>query len=65
MSYSLTYFDARGAAEPTRVLFALAGVPFNDNRLQFPEFGNLKVKLFRVLERYLSILCSGVRDFRN
>ena len=50
MSFTLTYFDVKGLAEPTRVLFALAGVQFNDIRLPIdtttfarPEFDTLKV----------------------
>jgi glutathione S-transferase len=38
----LTYFDAPGRAEPIRVALALAGLPFEDHRLNFAEFGALK-----------------------
>ena len=31
--YKLTYFKARGRAEICRLLFAVAGVPFKDNRI--------------------------------
>ena len=33
----LSYFNGAGRAEAVRVAFALGGVPFHDERLQFPE----------------------------
>lgn len=33
--YELCYFDARGAAETSRVIFAIAGVDYTDNRYSF------------------------------
>jgi glutathione S-transferase len=40
----LTYFDAPGRAEPIRVALHIAGLPFTDRRLKFPEFAELKAK---------------------
>jgi prostaglandin-H2 D-isomerase / glutathione transferase len=38
----LTYFDAPGRAEPVRLALRIAGIPFEDHRLKFPEFAALK-----------------------
>lgn len=32
-TYKLTYFNVRGIGEPARILFQLAGVPFEDYRM--------------------------------
>lgn len=39
---SLTYFDGAGRAEPIRIALFLAGIPFEDKRVSFPEFMALK-----------------------
>ena len=38
--YKLTYFDLRARAEPTRIVFAYAGVHYEDVRVSFEEWGN-------------------------
>ena len=38
----LTYFDIEGVAEPVRLAFALAGVDFEDDRVKFPQWAELK-----------------------
>jgi glutathione S-transferase len=38
----LTYFDIAGAGERVRLSFVLAKVPFEDDRVKFPDWGALK-----------------------
>lgn len=43
-SYTLNYFNARGRAELTRLVFAAAGVEFTDNRVEFANWPALKAE---------------------
>lgn len=40
----LTYFDIEGVAESVRLAFILAGIEFEDNRIQFSQWSELKSK---------------------
>ena len=40
----LTYFDIEGAAEPVRLALALAGKEYEDDRVKFPDWKDLKPK---------------------
>lgn len=44
-SYTLYYFNGRGRAEICRLMFAAAGVPYNDKRIDFGEWGNYRTKM--------------------
>ncbi|CAM9329103.1 unnamed protein product [Discosporangium mesarthrocarpum] len=44
-SITLTYFDAAGRAEPARLAFFIGGVEFEDKRVGFPEFMEMKPTL--------------------
>ena len=42
-SYKLTYFDFDGGrAEPIRIAFHIAGIEFEDHRISFQEFGEIR-----------------------
>ena len=41
----LSYFDARGRAETSRLILAHAGVRYTDQRLTGEQFGSVKAKL--------------------
>ena len=38
----MTYFDIKGVAEKVRLAFVLAGVPFDDQRISFSDWAELK-----------------------
>jgi len=42
MSYKLTYFNGRGRAELSRLIFAQAGVPYEDVRIEGAQWPQLK-----------------------
>jgi glutathione S-transferase len=43
-SYKLTYFDIKGRAEPIRMLFELAKQPYEDCRVPFEKWGEIKTQ---------------------
>lgn len=42
MTYKLTYFDIQGVAEKVRLAFVLSGTPFEDERVSFAQWGEMK-----------------------
>lgn len=40
--YKLTYFNGRGRAEVARMMFAIAGAEYEDNRISFDDWPKLK-----------------------
>ena len=42
----LLYFDLRARGEPTRMLYGLAGVPLEDDRMSFQEWPTRKASQF-------------------
>ncbi|KAI6234778.1 hypothetical protein M3Y99_00767700 [Aphelenchoides fujianensis] len=48
VAYKLNYFNGRGIAEPARLLFAFAGVPFEDVRYELPDFPEEKFPFGRL-----------------
>ncbi|KAE9550311.1 hypothetical protein FO519_006471 [Halicephalobus sp. NKZ332] len=40
--FKLTFFDARGNAEMSRMILAFSGIPFEDRRVSFDEFKQMK-----------------------
>jgi prostaglandin-H2 D-isomerase / glutathione transferase len=41
-TYKLTYFNLRGRGEVARLIFAAAGVEYEDKRLEFSEWPEVK-----------------------
>lgn len=44
--FKLTFFNARGNAEMSRMILAYSGVPFEDQRVTFEEFRQMKKGTF-------------------
>lgn len=53
--FVLHYFDARGRGEPARLLFAVAGIPFQDRRVSQEEWPAIKPSMFTAcfVERFV------------
>lgn len=52
-SYKLIYFNIKGLAEMTRLVFAAAGVAYEDCRMsreEFPELKKSKANIRRIFE---------------
>lgn len=64
--FVLHYFDARGRGEPARLLFAVAGIPFQDRRISQEEWPTIKPSMFIafVLLRVLSFILDTAVNFR-
>lgn len=42
VKYKLTYFEAMGRAETARLMFKTAGIEFEDHRITFEDWPELK-----------------------
>lgn len=65
--FVLHYFDARGRGEPARLLFAVAGIPFQDRRVSQEEWPAIKPSMFIAcfnLLRDLSFILDTAANFR-
>lgn len=47
-TYTLSYFDIRGRAEPIRMLFKLAGVKFTDRRVSYLDWPDMKSSKWKI-----------------
>ena len=50
-SIKLTYFDLPGRGELSRMLLAYGGQPWEDNRISFAEWPELKPSKYNIYER--------------
>lgn len=49
-TYTLSYFDIRGRAEPIRMLFMLAEVKFTDRRVSYADWPDMKSSKWKFLD---------------
>lgn len=42
--FTVTYFNSPGRAEPVRIALFIAGLPFEDRRLDFPQFAAMRAE---------------------
>lgn len=48
-AYKLTYFNMKALAEPIRLIFAYAEVPYEDNRIERDQWPEHKASKWRLL----------------
>ncbi len=48
-SFKLTYFNLRGRAELARIIFAYAGVEYEDSRIEKEDWPGMKESLYWLL----------------
>ena len=58
-TYKLYYFDSRGSGEPIRIIFAQAGVKYEDLRFTREQWANehKQSKICSFQERYYDCIC--------
>lgn len=64
-TYKLTYFNLKARAEPTRYLFALAGVEFEDVRISDEEWQKLKASEFAPLKQIPILEMDGEKLYQS
>ena len=42
VNYKFSYFDVKAVGEPIRFIFAVAGVDYEDDRISFKTWGEIK-----------------------
>ena len=52
----LTYFNGKGRAEAARLILAQAGVDYEDDRIEFEDWPELKSSIFYIYIFYVFIL---------
>ncbi|GMT15469.1 hypothetical protein PFISCL1PPCAC_6766, partial [Pristionchus fissidentatus] len=63
--YKLTYFDLRGRGEPIRMMFAIAGIPFEDRRIVFDEWADVSKSSFIISITFPCHSSSGYAGSHN
>ena len=56
-TYKFYYFDSRGTGEPIRIIFAQAGVKYEDIRYSHEQWPNEKQSKIRQCRSVIMIVC--------
>ena len=61
-TYKLTYFNFPALGEPIRFLLSYGGVEFEDNRIEWSNWHNVKDCKYLLVYIYLYICCLDVKN---